>query len=66
MAGQKVDNISAEVFRWAFQRAGFVEEQAIEAFPLLGDWLSKKKVPTMNGLERFAKKWRRLKVPWMI
>jgi Zn-dependent peptidase ImmA (M78 family)/transcriptional regulator with XRE-family HTH domain len=56
MASHKVNSISTEILRWAFQRAGFEEEQAKEAFPLLSDWLSNKKVPTMSGLEKFANK----------
>ena len=56
MATQKVNNISNDILRWTYRRAGFQEEKAIEAFPLLGDWLSGEKKPTMSNLEKFARK----------
>ena len=33
MATKRIDNIRPETLRWAFQRAGYSEEKAIEAFP---------------------------------
>ena len=56
MAIIRVDNIQPDMLRWAFMRAGYVEEKAIEIFPLLADWLSDKKKPTTNQLQNFAKK----------
>lgn len=56
MAVTRVDNIRPDMLRWAFQRAGYVEEKAVEAFPLLADWLSDKKKPTVNQLQNFARK----------
>ncbi len=49
-------NINTEKYRWAIQRAGFSEEQAIEAFPMLRGWLSEEKKPTMSQLQKFASK----------
>lgn len=56
MAVKTIDNISPEKLRWAFQRAGYQEEQAKLAFPRLTDWLSEEKKPTMKQLQDFAKK----------
>ncbi len=56
MASEKVHNISIDILRWAFQRAGFSEGDAIKVFPHLADWLSGDKVPTMSKLESFSKK----------
>lgn len=47
-------NIQPEKLRWAIQRAGVSEEKAIEAFPLLNDWLSQDKQPTLSQLKKFA------------
>lgn len=41
---------------WAFERAGFDEERAVEAFPKLESWLSGEKLPTVNQLQQFAKR----------
>jgi len=56
MAVTRIDNIKPEMLRWAFTRAGYVEEKAIEVFPLLAEWLSIQKKPTSNQLQNFAKK----------
>ena len=56
MAIVRIDNIHPERYRWAFSRAGYSEEKAIEAFPLLQGWLSADKLPTMNQLQNFARK----------
>lgn len=56
MAITRLDNIRPDMLRWAFRRAGYEEEKAIEAFPLLEDWLSDTKKPTVNQLQEFSKK----------
>lgn len=56
MAITRIDNIRPETLRWTIQRAGFGEERAIEAFPLLGSWLSQEKQPTLSQLKKFAAK----------
>ena len=55
MAIERV-NIQPERLRWVIQRAGVSEEKAVEAFPLLNDWLSKDKQPTLSQLNNFAAK----------
>lgn len=56
MAIVRIDNIHPDKYRWVFMRAGYSEEKAIEAFPLLQGWLSSDKLPTMNQLQDFARK----------
>ena len=56
MAITRIDYIRPEILRWAFQRAGYSEEKAIEDFPKLQDWLSKEKMPTISQLQAFASK----------
>lgn len=56
MATARIDNIKPEMFRWAFQRAGYSEEKAIEVFPKLQDWLSENRKPTISQLQDFASK----------
>ena len=56
MAVERLDNIKPEKLRWAIQRAGYSEEKAIEAFPLLEFWLSGTKQPTIIQLQKFATK----------
>lgn len=56
MAVVRLDNIRPEMLRWAYERAGFNEESAKEAFPKLADWLSGVKLPTMAQLQKFASK----------
>ena len=56
MAITRIDYIRPEILRWAFQRAGYSEEKAIEDFPKLQDWLSKEKLPTISQLQAFASK----------
>lgn len=56
MAITRLDSIRPNMLRWAFRRAGYEEEKAIEAFPLLEDWLSDTKKPTVNQLQEFSKK----------
>ena len=50
MATMRIDNVRPEILRWAFQRAGYSEEKAVEAFPRLQDWLSGEKKPTISQL----------------
>jgi len=56
MAVVRLDNISPVMLRWAYERAGFSEEEAKVAFPKLADWLSGDKRPTMSQLQDFATK----------
>ena len=56
MAITRLDNIRTDVLRWAFQRAGFHEEEAVSVFPALEGWLSGEKAPTVSQLENFAAK----------
>ncbi len=56
MATKVVENINLDMLKWAFNRAGYTEEKAIDAFPSLSAWLSGEKKPTMNQLQRFAAK----------
>ena len=56
MATTRIDNVRPEILRWAFQRAGYSEEKAVEAFPRLQDWLSGEKKPTISQLQNFASK----------
>lgn len=56
MANVRIDNIHPDRYRWAFSRAGYSEEKAVEAFPLLQGWLSADKFPTMKQLQDFAHK----------
>ncbi len=55
MAVERLE-IQPEMLRWAIRRAGFGEEKAIGAFPLLDGWLSKGKHPTLGQLKNFAAK----------
>ena len=56
MAVTRLNNIRPEMLVWAFERAGFNEERAVEAFPKLASWLSGEKLPTVNQLQQFAKR----------
>jgi Zn-dependent peptidase ImmA (M78 family) len=56
MANTRIDNVRPEMLKWAFQRAGYSEEKAVEAFPKLQDWLSGAKMPTISQLQDFASK----------
>lgn len=56
MAGVTLDNIRVDMLKWAISRAGFNEEEAITAFPLLETWLSGEKKPTPSQLQKFAAK----------
>lgn len=56
MAIIRLDNINLELLKWAYIRAGYKDEEAIEAFPLLEKWLSKEQQPTLNQLKKFANK----------
>lgn len=42
------------MLRWAIQRAGSNEEQAVKAVPALEGWLSGEKKPTVIQLQQFA------------
>lgn len=44
------------MLRWAIQRAGFNEEMAIDAFPILSGWLSSQQQPTLSQLKKFSAK----------
>ena len=33
MATTRIDNVRLEILRWAFQRVGYSEENAVETFP---------------------------------
>lgn len=54
MAITRVDNIRPEMLRWAIQRAGINEEEAVKAVPALIGWLSGEKKPTVIQLQQFA------------
>ena len=56
MAITRVNNIRPEMLRWAIQRAGSNEENAIKAIPALTSWLSGEKKPTVIQLQQFADK----------
>lgn len=56
MAIVRINNIHPDRYRWAFSRAGYSEDKAVEAFPLLQGWLSTEKLPTMKQLQDFARK----------
>ena len=56
MAVTRLNNIRPEMLVWAFERAGFNEERAVKAFPKLASWLSGEKLPTVNQLQQFAKR----------
>lgn len=51
-----LDNVNPTTLRWAYQRAGYNEEKAIEVFPKLAEWLSGEKLPTICQLQKFASK----------
>lgn len=55
MAMERLD-IQPEKLRWAIQRAGASEEMAVESFPMLSEWLSQEKRPTLRQLKNFATK----------
>ena len=56
MAVTRIDNIRPEILRWTFQRAGYNEEKAVEAFPKLQGWLSGTQKPTISQLQAYASK----------
>lgn len=56
MAVTRLNNIKTNMLRWAFERAGLGEEDAIKAFPLLEAWLSNEQKPTIAQLQKFAAK----------
>ena len=56
MAVVRLDNIRPEMLKWAFERAGFNEEEALLAFPKLAEWLSGDSLPTFSQLKNFANK----------
>ena len=55
MGVERID-IHPDRLRWAFQRASFTEENAVKHFPMLDDWLTEQKKPTINQLKNFAAK----------
>lgn len=56
MAVTRLEHIRPELLRWAFQRAGFNEQDAMVVFPTLEEWLYHEKYPTVSQLEKFAAK----------
>lgn len=56
MAVTTIENIRIDMLKWAFQRAGLNEEEAIQGFPMLKMWLSGDKKPTYSQLQKFAAK----------
>lgn len=56
MAVETLNNVSTDMLRWAFVRAGFSEVEAVNGFPQLANWLSKEKNPTFKQLQKFAAK----------
>ena len=56
MAVTRLSNIKSEMLVWAYERAGFNEERAVKAFPNLSYWLKGEKLPTVNQLQNFAKR----------
>lgn len=55
MGVERID-IPTDRLRWVIKRASFSEEKAIKHFPLLDDWLTGQKKPTINQLKSFAAK----------
>lgn len=55
MAVERLE-IKPKMLRWAIQRAGFNEEMAIDAFPILSGWLSSQQQPTLSQLKKFSAK----------
>lgn len=55
MRTERID-IPPDRLRWAIQRASFTEENAVKHFPILDDWLTEQKKPTINQLKSFAAK----------
>ncbi len=56
MAITRVNNVRPEMLRWAIQRAGSNEEDAVKSVPALEGWLSGEKKPTVIQLQRFAER----------
>lgn len=46
--------VSADVLRWAADRAGWSEEAVYNRFPRFGNWLSADPAPTLKQLQAFA------------
>lgn len=55
MGVERID-IHPDRLRWVIQRASFSEENAVKHFPMLVDWLTGQKKPTINQLKGFAAK----------
>lgn len=55
MAVERLE-IKPKMLRWAIQRAGFNEEMAIDAFPILSGWLSSQQQPTLSQLKKILSK----------
>lgn len=55
MGVERID-IHPDRLRWVIQRASFSEENAAKHFPLLDDWLTEQKKPTIKQLKSFAAK----------
>ncbi len=55
MGVERID-IHTDRLRWAIRRASFTEENAVKYFPMLDDWLTEQKKPTINQLKSFAAK----------
>lgn len=52
----RLNNVSTDMLIWAYQRAGYNEEEAMKTFPLLAEWLNEGKQPTLAQLTKFASK----------
>jgi len=48
--------IKPDTLKWAIQRAGHAVQTYIDEHPLVGQWLSGEKIPTVKQLEAFAQK----------
>lgn len=49
-------NIKQEMLIWAYERAGYDQQEAVRHFPMLEDWLEGRKQPTARQAEQFASK----------
>ena len=49
-------DINTDILVWAIHRAGFDESEFSVKFPHVLDWIERKKLPTQNQLETFARK----------
>lgn len=52
----KISNVRLEMLKWAYERAGYDERNAVNVFPRLQTWLSMEKEPTISQLRDFSSK----------